>query len=45
VASCKACGICATHCPVFAISMGGFTDEQIDSQIAAFGGKEKETAE
>jgi heterodisulfide reductase subunit A len=37
VASCKACGICASHCPTFAISMGGFTNEQITSQITAFG--------
>jgi heterodisulfide reductase subunit A len=37
VASCKACGICAAHCPTFAISMGGFTNEQINSQIEAFG--------
>ena len=35
-ASCKGCGICASHCPVLAISMGGFTDEQIFSQIHAF---------
>jgi heterodisulfide reductase subunit A len=45
-ASCKACGICSSHCPTFAISMGGFTNEQITEQIIAFGGvKEKETAE
>ena len=37
VASCKSCGICAAHCPTFAISMGGFTNEQITSQIEAFG--------
>jgi heterodisulfide reductase subunit A len=37
VASCKACGICASHCPTFAISMGGFTNEQLNSQIEAFG--------
>ena len=37
VASCKACGICASHCPTFSISMGGFTNEQINSQIIAFG--------
>jgi heterodisulfide reductase subunit A len=45
VASCKACGICASHCPTFAISMGGFTNQQINSQIEAFGRdiKEKET--
>ncbi|MCI5159826.1 MAG: hypothetical protein D3906_15640, partial [Candidatus Electrothrix sp. AUS1_2] len=36
-ASCKACGICSSHCPTFAISMGGFTNEQIMDQIAAFG--------
>jgi heterodisulfide reductase subunit A len=36
-ASCKACGICSTRCPTFAISMGGFTNEQITDQIAAFG--------
>jgi heterodisulfide reductase subunit A len=47
-ASCKACGICASHCPTFAISMGGFTNEQINSQIEAFGKateKQQETAE
>lgn len=37
-ASCKGCGICASHCPTLAISMGGFTNEQIRSQIKAFGG-------
>lgn len=37
-ASCKGCGICASHCPKLAISMGGFTTEQIRSQIKAFGG-------
>jgi heterodisulfide reductase subunit A len=36
-ASCKGCGICAAHCPTFSISMGGFTDEQILSQIRALG--------
>ena len=36
-ASCKACGICASRCPTFAISMGGFTREQIGAQIKAFG--------
>jgi heterodisulfide reductase subunit A len=45
VASCKACGICASHCPTFAISMGGFTNEQITSQIKAFGAAKKATAE
>jgi heterodisulfide reductase subunit A len=45
-ASCKACGICASHCPSFSITMGGFTNEQINSQISAFGEvSEKETAE
>ncbi|MBW2466328.1 MAG: 4Fe-4S binding protein [Deltaproteobacteria bacterium] len=45
MASCKACGICASHCPTFAISMGGFTNEQLISQIEAFGRevKKKET--
>jgi heterodisulfide reductase subunit A len=37
-ASCKGCGICASHCPTLSISMGGFTNEQILSQITAFGG-------
>ena len=37
-ASCKGCGICASHCPKLAIAMGGFTTEQIRSQIKAFGG-------
>ncbi len=36
-ASCKACGICASHCPTFSIAMGSFTNEQIMSQIEAFG--------
>ncbi len=36
-ASCKACGICASRCPTFAIDMGGFTQDQIFAQIAAFG--------
>ncbi|MDY7001916.1 MAG: FAD-dependent oxidoreductase, partial [Thermodesulfobacteriota bacterium] len=35
-ASCKGCGICASHCPALCISMGGFTNEQIMSQIKAF---------
>jgi len=35
-ASCKGCGICASHCPALCISMGGFTNEQIMSQITAF---------
>jgi heterodisulfide reductase subunit A len=39
-ASCKGCGICASHCPKLAISMGGFTTEQIRSQIKAFGKEE-----
>jgi heterodisulfide reductase subunit A2 len=36
-ASCKGCGICASHCPTLAISMGGFSNEQIMAQIRAFG--------
>ena len=36
-ASCKGCGICAPHCPTMAISMGGFSNEQISAQIEAFG--------
>lgn len=36
-ASCKGCGICASRCPSFSISMGGFTNEQILSQIRALG--------
>lgn len=36
-ASCKGCGICASHCPTLAISMGGFTNEEIMAQIRAFG--------
>jgi len=36
-ASCKGCGICASHCPTMAISMGGFTNEQIMAQIRACG--------
>jgi heterodisulfide reductase subunit A len=34
-ASCKGCGLCSTHCPRRAITIGGFTDEQIISQISA----------
>jgi heterodisulfide reductase subunit A len=34
-ASCKGCGICAARCPSLSISMGGFTNEQILSQIKA----------
>jgi len=37
-ASCKGCGICAAHCPSLAISMGGFTNEQILSQVRALAG-------
>jgi heterodisulfide reductase subunit A len=36
-ASCKGCGICASHCPTLAISMGGFSNEQIMAQIRACG--------
>jgi heterodisulfide reductase subunit A len=36
-ASCKGCGICASHCPTMAISMGGFSNEQIIAQIKAYG--------
>ena len=35
-AACKGCGVCASHCPTLAITMGGFTNEQILSQIRAF---------
>ena len=42
---CKACGICASHCPTFAISMGGFTNQQLISQIEAFGNNKKEEVE
>ncbi|MGC9023040.1 MAG: 4Fe-4S binding protein, partial [Dissulfurimicrobium sp.] len=38
-ASCKGCGICASHCPTLAISMGGFTDDEIMAQIHAFAGE------
>lgn len=38
-ASCKGCGICASHCPTLAISMGGFTDEEILAQVHAFAGE------
>jgi heterodisulfide reductase subunit A len=41
-ASCKGCGICASKCPRQAIAMGGFTREQILSQIQAFAAEEKE---
>jgi heterodisulfide reductase subunit A len=37
-ASCKGCGICAARCPSLSISMGGFTNEQILSQIKALVG-------
>ena len=36
-AACKGCGVCASYCPTLAMSMGRFTDEQILSQITAFG--------
>ena len=36
-ASCKGCGICASHCPAMAVSMGGFTNNQIMAQIRAYG--------
>lgn len=36
-ASCKGCGICSSRCPTFAIDMGGFTQDQVFAQIAAFG--------
>ena len=36
-ASCKGCGICASRCPTMAIDMGGFTQDQINAQITAFG--------
>jgi heterodisulfide reductase subunit A len=39
-ASCKGCGICASHCPTMAITMGGFSNEQIMAQIKAFGEEE-----
>ena len=32
-ASCKGCGVCASHCPVFAIDVGGFTKEALLEQI------------
>jgi len=41
-ASCKGCGICASKCPRRAITMGRFTDEQILSQIDAFGEERNE---
>jgi len=37
-ASCKGCGVCATHCPKKAITMGRFTNEQIEAQIHAMVG-------
>ncbi|MDA3786008.1 MAG: FAD-dependent oxidoreductase [Deltaproteobacteria bacterium] len=42
-ASCKCCGICSSRCPTFAIDMGGFTQDQIFAQIAAFGAIEEDT--
>jgi heterodisulfide reductase subunit A len=36
-ASCKGCGICASHCPTMAIYMGSFSNDQIMAQIEAFG--------
>jgi heterodisulfide reductase subunit A len=40
-ASCKGCGICASRCPTFAIDMGGFTQDQLQAQIVAFGNLEE----
>ncbi|MBW2553071.1 MAG: 4Fe-4S binding protein, partial [Deltaproteobacteria bacterium] len=37
-ASCKGCGVCASHCPKQAIIMGRFTNEQIEAQIHAMVG-------
>ncbi|MDO8473021.1 MAG: 4Fe-4S dicluster domain-containing protein, partial [Dehalococcoidia bacterium] len=37
-ASCKGCGQCAVRCPQRAISINCFTDEQVESQIAAASG-------
>ncbi|MBW1646909.1 MAG: FAD-dependent oxidoreductase [Deltaproteobacteria bacterium] len=33
--ACQGCGICASECPMDAIQIGGFSDEQIRSQIGA----------
>jgi len=38
-ASCKGCGVCASHCPKRAITMGRFTNEQIEAQINAMVGE------
>ena len=37
-ASCKGCGTCAASCPQRAISMRGFTDEQLLAQVRAMAG-------
>ena len=37
-ASCKGCGACGAACPQHAITMGNFTDAQIDAQIDALVG-------
>jgi heterodisulfide reductase subunit A len=34
-ASCKGCGVCGSACPQHAITMGHFTDAQIEAQIDA----------
>ena len=36
-AACKGCGVCSSYCPARAINMGRFTDEQILSQVEAYG--------
>jgi heterodisulfide reductase subunit A len=38
-ASCKACGICSARCPARAITIHGFSDEQVMSQVAALAGR------